>query len=312
MVRNKKNINKGVKLYNKILREFTKVNDNLPEDRKLTLAERRKYVSERIYPQYKGASASRVGVKAINVSVFQLLETIVPKEGCDVNYISPSVTADVSWFEIDDFIRDVLPPCIYIRVDAGSLGTTKIFNTSNYDFVKSGVSKIYDNIRDEVNNNSDASFEGVKKLRKGKANDGTPENYFIDFVLVIGTTPIKENIPVVYNLPKVEKKKVTSVKNAIASRIKDLNNKKKRRKNARKNAIKNIKEVRKIKVRQSKAKSPNYKLKLAEKKIKGYNKTIKQLQTALNRGNMTQEQFDKFEQELIKLITDAMREGGIV
>lgn len=312
MAKSRKNINKGVTLYNKILKEFTKINNDLPEDRKLSLVDRRKYISEVIYPQYKGTSSSRVSKKAIGISIFNVLETIVPKEGCDVNYISPSVVSDVSWFDIDEFIRDILPKCIFIRVDAGDFGTTKIFNTLNYDYQRSGVKKIYDNIREAIRNKSNAEFTGVKKLRNGKANDGTPENYFIDFILTINSRPIKPIEPIIYNVPSEERKKVTSVKNAILSRLKDLGNKKKRRTNARKNARKNIKEIKKLKNRQTKAKTEKYKRKIAEKKIKEYNKAIKQLQTALNRGNMTQEQYDKFEQEINKLITDAMREGGML
>jgi hypothetical protein len=312
VAKSRKNINKGVTLYNKILKEFTKINNDLPEDRKLSLADRRKYIKEVIYPQYKGTSPSRVGKKAIGVSVFKVLETIVPKEGCDVNYISPSAVSDVSWFDIDEFIRDVLPKCIFIRVDAGDFGTTKIFNTLNYDFTKSGVKKIYDNIREAIRNTSNAEFTGVKKLRNGKANDGTPENYFIDFILTINSRPIKPIEPIIYNVPREERRKVTTVKNAILSRLKDLGNKKKRRTNARKTARKNIKEIKKLKNRQTKAKTEKYKRKIAEKKIKEYNKAIKQLQNALNRGNLTPEQYDKFEQEINNLITDALREGGML
>lgn len=314
MAKKRKNINKGVTLYNKILREFTKVNNKLPEDRKLSIDERRKYIKEVIYPQYKGTPSNRVGVKAINVSILQVLESVVPKEGCDVNYISPSVTADVGWFELDDFIRDVLPKCIFIKIDAGVHGSTRIFNTLNYNYTKNGVKSIVDSIREVVNNNSgvDISFTGEKKLRKGKANDGTPENYYLDFVLVINSEPIREINPIVYKVPKSERKKVTSVKNAILSRVKDLNNKKKRRKNARRNAIKNISSVKKINKRIKKAKSPDFKRKLNVEKIKGFLKAIKQIENAYKRGNLSQDQYEKFKADLNKSIEDAKRDGGII
>jgi hypothetical protein len=311
----KKNIKpRGVTLYNKILKEFTKVNNSLPEERKLSLSDRRKYIKEKIYPQFKGNAPSRVSVKNIRKEVIGVLDTIVPKEGCDVNFISPSIVANVGWFELDDFIRDVLPACIYISIDAGDFGKTKIFNTLNYNYTKNGVKKIVDNIRDFVNNDSgvDVTFTGEKRLRKGKTNDGTPENYYIEFILVVNSEPIKDIDPVLFNVPKSQKKQVTSVKNAILSRVKELGNKKKRRKRARRNAIKNISNVRKLAKRQVNAKTVDYKRKLAYKKIKEYNRAIKQIETAFNKGNLTEDQSNRFINELNQLIIQVKKEGGIV
>ena len=315
MPQKKKNIKtRGVSLYNKILKEFTKVNNSLPEERKLSLSDRRKYIKEKIYPQFKGADKTRVSVKDIKKEIVGVLDTIVPKEGCDVNFISPSIVANVGWFELDDFIRDVLPACIYISIDAGDFGKTKIFNTLNYNYTKNGVKKIVDNIRDFVNNDSgvDVTFTGEKRLRKGKTNDGTPENYYIEFILVVNSEPIKDINPVLYNVPKSQKKQVTSVKNAILSRVKELGNKKKRRKRARRTAIKNISNVRKLAKRQVNAKSVEYKRNLAYKKIKEYNRAIKQIQSAFNKGNLTEDQYNRFTNEINLLIIQVKKEGGII
>lgn len=312
MAKKGKNINQGNRLYNKILKEFTKINKELPEDRKLSIVERRKYISEKIYPQFKGTHPYKVGVKVIREQVFSLLDTIVPKEGCDVNLISPSVYADVMWFELDDFIRDVLPNCIYVRVDGDTSGKTKIFNTNNYNYQSSGVRDLIDKVRLEVKNSSGASFTGIKRLRKGKPNDGTPENYFIDFVLVINSIPTKPLNPVIFKVDKSQKPKVTSVRNAILARVKDLNNKRKRRKNARKNAKENLSNIKKLNKRITKAKSPDYKNKLNVEKIQKFLKALKQLETAFNRGNMSEEQYKRFKDELNKAIEDAKREGGII
>jgi len=311
----KKNIKtRGVTLYNKILKEFTKVNNSLPEERKLSLSDRRKYIKEKIYPQFKGNASTRVSVKDIKKEIVGVLDTIVPKEGCDVNFISPSIVANVGWFELDDFIRDVLPACIYISIDAGEYGKTKIFNTLNYNYTKNGVKKIVDNIRDFVNNDSgvDVTFTGEKRLRKGKTNDGTPENYYIEFILVVNSEPIKDINPILYNVPKSQKKQVTSVKNAILSRVKELGNKKKRRKRARRTAIKNISNVRKLAKRQVNAKTVDYKRKLAYKKIKEYNRAIKQIQSAYNKGNLTEDQYNRFINEINQLIIQVKKEGGII
>jgi hypothetical protein len=305
---------RGVSLYNKLLKQFTVINNKLPEDRKVSLVDRRKYIKEKIYPQFKGDSAKRVSKANINKSIEAVLNTIVPKEGCNVNYISPSVTADVSWHELDDFIRDVLPSCIFIRIDAGTYGQTKIFNTLNYNYSKNGVKAIVDNIREFVNNESsvDVSFTGNKKLRKGKTNDGTPENYYIDFIIVVNSEPIDDVEPVVFNLPKGEKKNVTSVKNAILARVKDLSNKKKRKKRARKTAVKNIQKIKSINVRQKRSVKPETKKKFALIKDAEYKKMRKQLDRDYNKGLLTDDQYKKFVQDLTVRIFDNRKNGGLI
>lgn len=305
---------KGISLYNKILKQFTKINNELPLDRKLSIADRRKYVSQKLYPQYKGNVANKVGIRAINKSIEQVLDTIIPQEGCDVNYISPSVTADTAWYDLDEFIRDVLPKCIFIRIDAGTYGQTKIFNTLNYNYSKSGVKDIVDNVREFVNNDSgvDVSFTGNKKLRKGKANDGTPENYYIDFIIVVNSEPIEMVTPIIFNVPKTERKKVTSVKNAILARVKDLSNKKKRRKNARKTVIKNITKFKTINKKQKRSVKPTTKERYSKEKEKLFIASQKQIQNAFNKGLITKEQFDKYSLEFIKKLMDNRRLGGLI
>jgi hypothetical protein len=236
----------------------------------------------------------------------------MPKGSADINLISPSLFSDVMWFEMDDFIKEVLPKGIDIRVDADTIGKTKIFNTKDYDYNTSGLRKLLDKLRDEVKNSSDASFTGVKKLKSGKKNDGTPSNYFIDFVLVINSTPTKSITPVSFSIDKSKKRQATSVRNVILKRVKELGNKRKRKKNARKNAIKNLTKAKKIAKRLKSAKRNTTKSKLAYEKIKLYNKSQKQLDLAFNKGNLSKEQYDKFTNELLRLIFEAKKEGGII
>lgn len=308
----KNNAKKGVVLYNKILKEFTQINEQLPIERKLSLAQRRKYVSEVIYPQYKGSSPSKVSKRAINVSVYQVLDTIAPKEECNPNYISPNVYDDISWFDLDEFIKEVLPTCIYMKVSADVFGETNIFNTLNYNYDTSGLSDIIEAIREYTDNESgNISFSGVKRLRPNKANDGSPENYYIDMVLTYSGVPTKELVPVRYDLPKEEKKVATSVKRAILERVKQLNLKKKRRKNARKKAIKSISDIRKKNNRLKRAKSTKTKSKIKYDRLKDYLKTQKQLENNYNKGNLTKEQYDRFMKELNNLIEQVKKQGGI-
>lgn len=305
---------KGISLYNKISSEFTKINDTLPEELKLSLKDRRKFIKEKIYPLYKGSPASRVRISSIKSNIQQIIQTVVPKEGCDVNLISPAIL-DVSWMELDNFIKDVLPSCVFIKISAGVYGSTKIFNTRNYNYTKNNVKNIVDNVRELVENNSDidASFVGVKKLKNRKLlNDGTPENYYIDFILTIDSDPVSDITPVIFNVPKSQKKKVATVKEIMLGRVKQLGLKKNRTKNARKTAKKNIAKLATINKKQKRSKSPVTKQKLYNQKEKLYSSMLKQLELSYKKGLFTEDQYEKYRAEiLIKTLTNK-KDGGLI
>jgi len=312
MQKNKKNTKANL-LYNKISKEFTKINSKLPEERKLSVKERRTFIKERIYPIYKDSPASRISIKAIKTLVQEIVETIPPKIGCDVNYISSSVL-DVNYYELDDFIKDVLPSCIFIKINAGVYGSTKIFNTRNYNYTKNSVKNIVDSIRVVVNNNSgiDMSFTGVKKLRPRKLNDGTPENYFIDFILTINSEATSPIDPIIFNIPRTKQKEVTKIKDIILGRVKQLSLKKKRKRNARKTATKNISKLSNINRRQARSKNSNTKENLMNQKEKLFQNMIRQLENAFKKGLLTNEQFDKFKAEILVKVLTNRKKGGII
>ena len=313
MAKSKKNIKKkGITLYNKILKEFTKVNNKLPIERQLSIADRRKYIKEVLLPKYKGTSPHRLAVKTINTAIVDIFDSIPPQIGCDVNLLSPSVYADIGFFEIDDYILNVLPKCIYIRIDAQQYGKTKIFNTLNYNYTKSGVKVIVDNIREVVNNNSglDISVTGVKKLKKGKTNDGTPDNYFLDFILVINGEPKGDIDPIIFNVPASERKAVKSIRNVINERIRQLELKKKRKKNARKTAIRNLNKVKSLGIKQRLAKRQTTKDKLEKEKYSVSYKSLKQLDRAYSKGLFTPEQYDRLKGEIIYRMLQKKKKGG--
>jgi hypothetical protein len=102
------------------------------------------------------------------------------------------------------------------------------------------------------------------------------------------------------------------VKNAILVRLKDLNLKKKRRKNARKTAIKNVNKLKQINKRQAKSNNPQFKNKLAIEKEKQLKAMQRQLDNSLRKGHLTQDQYDKFSLELLKRVLDNRKQGGII
>ena len=127
---------KKTSTYNRILKEFTKINNKLPEDRKLSIKERRAIIREELLPQYKGVPQYKLRVKAIKASILSAYDKIPPKEFCDINYLDPSDFGYVEWFSLDETISQLVPDCVYVKVSASEYGDTKIFNTRNSGTVR--------------------------------------------------------------------------------------------------------------------------------------------------------------------------------
>lgn len=287
-------------LYNKILKIFTEANKNVEPEKKLSISQRRDYIKKMIMPNFAGESPYRVSKQRIDSVISNVYQTVVPKEGCDVNLISPSVVANIAWFELDEFIVNIIPNCVYIRIDAGKFGQTKIFNTLNYDYNQNGVRQIVENLREYAENDTevDLSLTGVKSLRPKKKNDGNPENYYIDFVLVINSEPIKDIDPVIVNIPESDKKEIkkkkTKVRNAILARVNELKKAKRRKANARKNAKKNIKDLEKIQSRYVRTKNQEKKQIYELTKYSIYAKALRMLNLSIKRGNITKAQYEQY------------------
>jgi len=235
--------------YQVISKQFTKINDKLPEESKLSYRQRRKLIKEKILPQFKDIARSKIRVTPIKAAIVGVIEELPPKEGCDINLLDISDYAYVEWFALDETIRELVPDCIFIQVSAGEYGQTKIFNTRNYDYNVQGVKEIVDSIRPDADNEPSGTyiFSAYKKLRPKKKNDGTPENYYLDFVLTHIDKKGREEAygdteQVEYTPPKGKayKKAKNKVKEMIEGKIKALKSKKDSRRRAKKTLEKNI------------------------------------------------------------------------
>jgi hypothetical protein len=291
--------------YNKILKEFTKINNKLPEERKLSLKQRREIIKNEILPKYKGIPSYKVKVKEVKSIIVKRYEKIPPKEICDLNYIDPSEFAYVEWHALDETISQLVPDCVYVKVTAGEYGETKIFNTRNYEYGKNGVRSIVENIRDDADEEPSGTyiFTGIQKLRPRKKNDGTPENYYLDFVLHYLDNkgveePYGDTEPVRYDLPKSKevRKKRTKIKNLIENKIKDLKSKKTKSRRAKKTFNKNLKELGK-KVKKAEKKPTESSILQQQKQ---FEKISKMLDKYLKEGKLSKEEYDKAVDKLLK------------
>jgi hypothetical protein len=221
---------KGLKLYNFLVKELGESNKSLPNSQRIGIARRRKIVSEELYPKFK--AKPKVLLRDIRTDIRKVIKSLPPKEICNPLYLSEAYLSFVEYYEIDNHIRTVLPDCLDVRVNAGSLGKTKIFNTKNYTYYGDGVRKIIENIREELAENKSgmAYFSGVVKVKGNRKNDGTPDNYYVEYVLYINDVPEVNDESVDFDLPATEQKKVNQINDYLAGKFKTLQKEKRKRK----------------------------------------------------------------------------------
>jgi hypothetical protein len=292
--------------YNRILKEFTKLNNKLPEENKLSIKLRREIIKKVILPKYEDVPQYKIRIKSLRSTLIKEIEKVPPKEVCDLNYIDPSEFAFVEWYALDETISELVPDCVFVKVTAGEYGETRIFNTRDYEYGRNGVRSIVEEIRPDADNSSGKFiFSGYKKLRPRKKNDGTPENYYLDFVLFLidkkgNELPQGEAESVQFYLPKTRenRSKKTQIKNIIEDRIKKLKTKKDSRRRARKTLDKNIKEFSVVAKRLAKAKKPN--INTVNAFNKRFIKAAELLEKYYAQGKLTKLQYEKNLEKITK------------
>jgi len=292
--------------YNLILKEFTKLNNKLPEENKLSIKLRREIIKNVLLPKYEDVPQYKIRIKSLRSILIKEIEKVPPKEICDLNYIDPSEFAFVEWYALDETISELVPDCVFVKVTAGEYGQTRVFNTRDYEYGRNGVRSIVEEIRPDADNSSGKFiFSGYKKLRPRKKNDGTPENYYLDFVLFLidnrgNELPQGEPISVQFDLPKTRENrtKKTQIKNIIEERIKKLKTKKDSRRRARKTLDKNIKEFSIVAKRLAKAKKPN--INTVNAFNKRFIKAAELLEKYYAQGKLTKLQYEKNLEKITK------------
>lgn len=246
----------GAVIYNLLLKEVSQINKTLPEERKLSLKERREFVSKNVYPKFKGGlrevngKKRLTGVVKLRTSVERKIRRMPKKEGCDILGLDPETYQEINYFEIDEFLGSILPNCVYAKVSAGYFGETNIFNTRDYDYKRTGVADITDAINDEmaelIAQGKDPQswryvYNGMIQLRPKKQNDGTPENYYLDMILYVNDTPLEDRESIEYPTKRPKRKKGSaSIRKIVNQRIRKVQSDKQRVKRIRKNVSKQI------------------------------------------------------------------------
>lgn len=275
----------------------------------MSIQERRKIIKEKILPKYKGKAKSAFKISIVKKSILREVQKIPPKEICNLNYLDLSTFAYVEWFSLDETLTQIVPDCVYIKVSAGPYGDTGIFNTRNYQYGRNGVRRIIESIRPDAENESGKFiFTGYKKLRPRKPNNGEGENYYLDFVLNVldsrgNAAPQGDTDEVEFVVPKTRAslKKRKKIKNVIEDRLKTLKKQRDKKRRAKKTLLKNVTKFVKASQRTTKSKK---KAPAAVVRDKQFRHTAKLLDKYLAEGIITQYQYDKSLQRMMKEYTD--------
>lgn len=272
---------KGVRLYNYLLREIREQNQKNPKQQQLGIDSRRRIVKEQLYPLVK--ASPRMGVRAIRAAIKQIITALPPQEICNPLYLPDSYLQFIEYYDIDNHIRTQLPDCIDVMVNAGSLGQTRIFNTSNYSYYGNGVRQIVENIRQVVQNTSgEAYFDGIIKLKPKKKNNGVGSNYYVEYILYLNQITEGDETPIEFDVPKIKKDTQDDIRGYMSKRFKLLQREKAKRKRiAKRSAPKTEKEKKK-------------------QATAAVRKSIQGLRELLKQGSITKAQFEKLKKTLLQ------------
>jgi hypothetical protein len=300
----KKSTSKKLTLYQKVSKKFTALNNKLPEEQKLSIQRRRQLIKQGILPALSTTPKSKIRLKQIDEIIKGQIALIPTRDPnlCNLNYISPSQYQEIEWFEIDEFLQRRLPDCIYVKVNAGSFGSTKIFNTRNYNYYFNGVQQITENIRKEVDNASGSAFySGRQMLRPKMKNDGKADSYYLDLVLYM--QPKRGTAMPLSPLGKItrytgkneqETKSIRKASTKVNNKLDKLLGKLTKEKEAKGRAFRQIKkDDKKITKIVNKKVTPRNEFKLIEDFAKSYERAKKKLDNYLAKGLISKAKYDK-------------------
>lgn len=175
----------AVKLLEKLVRhtkrEFKK--QNIVKDEKETL----EFVKTIVLPVFRGLNPRDVRVKDIREVVADSFVTTTPSIYYNPLFIPIGDITGIMWADLDDYLdvdlRAVVDKPLRVEINAGEFGATGIFNLQDYQYEATQVNEIYEGIREVIDNDSNAEWNGRVMVRKGFTDDGNAESYFLQFVL---------------------------------------------------------------------------------------------------------------------------------
>lgn len=278
--------------YNTLFHELSEINKSLPKEERHNVKALQGLASQ-VYQAYKERD-EKVSLKKARADLKDLYKRVPPDEICDVNYLDESLYKAIPAWMMPYDLETKFEPCIWVKVSAGQYGETDVFNLKNYQGkYRNQVMKIK-NQTDSINGLY-PYYDGFVKLRKGKKNDGTPDNYYLHFILFIDEKPVDDIKEVKAKIPATSaaKKKKEKISDYILDRIEALKEKGRREKKARQTREKEFKVIKITKGRTEKLETPGEIIQGMNELQKAYNKTLTILGKQVEKGYITPEYYQQ-------------------
>lgn len=296
----KKRSNQPQKLFGKLVRVTRKRFDKDP-NLKRPYRDVQKWVSQNLYPFFKGQPHNKVKIVDIQNAIERVLSTQIAKPTCGNVFIIPDGDIEEqNWWEFFDNIRKI-DSTVKTRLNAGSYGVTSIMTASEL-MSDSEAARIIGDIRTASRNRSGSTIIGFRRVVPGMKDDGDDCSYFVDFILSENGTLVDDASDEVFqSIEQTEetlaarRERLTQLKNERRARIKRDRAKKRKRPSA---TAEDMAEA--VKAKEKETESP--------KDFKALNKSMKQLEGFYKKGLITKKQFATLLEELIK----KFEEGGEV
>jgi len=121
----------------------------------------------------------------------------------------------------------------------------------------------------------------VVKLKPKKKNDGTPDNYYVEYILYVNDQPEANDDPIDFDLPKSEQKKVDKVQDYLSDKFKTLQKEKRKRRRIAKKA------------------EPKKPAEQKKEITSAVRKALNSLKLLVKQGVITQNQFEKQKKSIL-------------
>lgn len=216
------------KLYEKLVRATKrelKKQKVVKDDKQLA-----EFIKTIVLPVFRGLNPRDVRVKDIRELVADSLVSTTTK-WYNPLFISVGEYTGIMWADLDDYLDVDLRAVVNneplrVEINAGAYGSTGIFNLQDYQYEATQVNEIYEGIREVIDNDSNAEWNGRVVVRKGFTDDGNADSYFLQFVLsangaeIPPTETLEESIGI--ELPKETKEQRRARLKDIIARKKEL------------------------------------------------------------------------------------------
>jgi hypothetical protein len=274
----------------------------------------RTFSANKVFPYFKGQDPKKVQVADIKAIVNSLLGK--SSEFYNPLLIPASTTTGIFWFDLDEFLEvqltaEVEPLNLRFAVDGGEYGNTGIINLKEYEFYTSGLQEIYENVRDQLENTSDAEWSGIAVVRDGFNDDGKSDSYYLRFTLFINGQEVPPSSQKEYGTAKVDfgkiedrkkkRKEVVTKQKELAQKRKELEKQKKI-----KQTFLPTKKVRKAETQESekviKMRGENI-----QKALKDQRELLQDTERLFKEGILTKQEFIEERKQIIETYREAIK-----